>query len=134
MYVFKKIKEVLLYPLPVPCWLVLLFLLCFGFFYSEYLFRGVHTDTARTVESIKAANESARSEIADSKRHISDAEDHIDRTIDAVGRSEVAAERNSESVDQLQKLIGECQGIVEAQQRIIRNIDGSSGERPQSKN
>ena len=134
MYVFKKLKEILVYRLLVPCWVILLLLIGFGCACSRFIAgRAVHTDIARTVESIKEANKSARSKITDSQRYVSDAEKHIDRTIDAVGRSKIAAERNAESVDQLQKLIGECQRIVENQQRIIRDVDGRSGERPQGK-
>lgn len=90
----------------------------------------LHQDTVRTVESIKAEHELTRSEVESAERSVGEAEEHVDRAADAISRSEDAATRNAESVDQLQKLIGECQGIVETQQRIIRDIDGSSGERP----
>lgn len=90
----------------------------------------LHQDTTRTVESIKAEHELTRSEVESAERSVDDAEEHVDRAADAISRSEDAAARNAAGVDQLQTLISECQGIVEAQQRIIRNVDGAGGARP----
>lgn len=77
----------------------------------------------RTMEQLKARNESARSEIADSERYVSDAEKHVERADATISRSEVTAKRNEESTEQLQKLISECQTIVRRQQSIIQDID-----------
>ena len=86
-----------------------------------------NTDTARTMEQLERENQSARSEIESSERYIGNAEANINRTIDAVGRSETAAIENARSVEQLQTLIGECQGIIKEEQRIIREVDESNG-------
>ena len=86
-----------------------------------------NTDTARTMEQLERENQSARSEVENSERHIDHAEANINRAIDAVGRSETAAIENARSVDQLQTLVAECQGIIEAEQRIIREVDKSNG-------
>ena len=86
-----------------------------------------NTDTARTMEQLERENQSARSEIESSERHIDHAEAGIKGAIDAVGRSEAAAIENARSVDQLQTLIGECQGIIKEEQRIIREVDESNG-------
>lgn len=80
----------------------------------------------RTVESIQKANESARSEVESGRREIEAAEGHIERAADAISRSEEAARINAAGVDELQTLVSECRGIVEAQQRLIRNIDESN--------
>ncbi len=77
----------------------------------------------RTMEQLKARNESARSEITNSERHVSDAEKHLERANTAISRSESTSERNEESTEQLQKLISECQTIVERQQGIIQDVD-----------
>ena len=86
-----------------------------------------NTDTTRTMEQLERENQSARSEIESGERYIGNAEANINRTIDAVGRSETAAIENSRSVDRLQTLIGECQGIIKEEQRIIREVDESNG-------
>ncbi len=80
-----------------------------------------------TVEQLKARNESARSEIADSERYVSDAEKHVERADATISRSEVTAKRNEESTEQLQKLISECQTIVRRQQSIIQDVDRANG-------
>lgn len=85
----------------------------------------------RTVESIQKSNESARSEIESGRREIEAAEEHVDRTADAIKRSEEAAHSNARSADELQTLISECKGIVEAQQRIIRDVDRANGIGPE---
>ncbi len=84
-------------------------------------------NVTRTVEQLKARNESARSEIADSERYVSDAEKHVERADAAISRSEVTAERNDKSTEQLQKLISECQTIVRRQQGIIQDVDRANG-------
>lgn len=89
----------------------------------------LHQDTIRTVESVKAEHELTRSKVESAERSVDDAEKHVDRAIDAIGRSEDAAARNAAGVDQLQTLISECQGIVEAQRRIIRDVDRANGIR-----
>lgn len=86
-----------------------------------------NTDTARTMEQLERENQSARSEVENSERHIERAEASVTRTIDAVSRSETAAIENARSVDRLQTLIGECQGIIKEEQRIIREVDESNG-------
>lgn len=86
-----------------------------------------NTDTARTMEQLERENQSARSEIENSERHIERAETSVTRAIDAVSRSETAAIENARSVDRLQTLIGECQGIIKEEQRIIREVDESNG-------
>lgn len=83
-------------------------------------------DVARTVEQLQDENESARSELESAGREIADAEGHVERAADAVGRSEEAAQRNADSVEELQGIVSECREIVEAQQRLIRNIDESN--------
>ena len=88
-----------------------------------------NTDTTRTMEQLERENQSARSEIESGERYIGNAEANINRTIDAVGRSETAAIENARSVEQLQTLIGECQGIIKEEQRIIREVDESNGAR-----
>ena len=86
-----------------------------------------NTDSARTMEQLERENQSARSEIESGERHIDRAETSVTRAIDAVSRSETAAIENARSVDQLQTLVAECQGIIEAEQRIIREVDKSNG-------
>ena len=81
----------------------------------------------RTVESIKAANESARSELEYGSRNVEAAEKHVERAADAVSRSTEAAARNAGSVDQLEKIISESQGIVKAQRKLIQEIDRANG-------
>lgn len=83
-------------------------------------------NVTRTVESIQKANESVRSEVESGRREIEAAEGHIERAADAVGRSEEAAARSAAGIDDIQSLVSECKGIVEAQQRLIRNIDESN--------
>lgn len=84
-------------------------------------------NTTRTVEQLKARNESARSEIADSERYVSDAKKHVERADATISRSEITAKRNEESTEQLQKLISECQTIVRRQQSIIQDVDRANG-------
>ena len=81
----------------------------------------------RTVEQLKARNESARSEIADSERYVSDAEKHVEPSDATISSSECTAKRNKEGTEQLQKLISECQTIVRRQQGIIQDIDRANG-------
>lgn len=81
----------------------------------------------RTMEQLKARNESARSKIADSERYVSDAEKHVERVDATIIRSEITAKRNEESAEQLQKLISECQTIVRRQQGIIQDVDRTNG-------
>lgn len=83
-------------------------------------------NVTRTVESIQRANESARSEVESCRREIEAAEGHIERADDAISRSEEAATRSAAGIDDIQSLVSECKGIVEAQQRLIRNIDESN--------
>ena len=85
----------------------------------------------RTVESIQRANESARSEVESGRREIEAAEGHIERAADAVGRSEEAARINAAGIDELQTLVSECRGIVEAQRRIIQDVERANGIRAQ---
>lgn len=87
----------------------------------------------RTMEQLKARNESARSEIADSERYVSDAEKHVERADATISRSEVTAKRNEENTEQLQKLISECQTIVRRQQGIIQDVDRANGVRTQER-
>ena len=91
----------------------------------------VHQDTVRTVESIQRANESARSEVANSERYVSDAEKYVERADATISRSEGTAKRNEEGTEQLQKLISECQTIVRRQQGIIQDVERANGIRAQ---
>lgn len=84
-------------------------------------------NVTRTVEQLKARNESARSKIADSERYVSDAEKYVERADATISRSEVTAKRNEESTEQLQKLTSECQTIVRRQQGIIQDVDRANG-------
>ena len=84
-------------------------------------------DVARTVEQLQDENESARSELESAGREIADAEGHVERAADAVGRSEEAAARSAAGIDNIQSLVGECKGIVEAQRRIIQDVDRANG-------
>ena len=112
-----------------------IFLIC-NDMYWRWHSRSSSTDSdnnvTRTVEQLKARNESAGSEIANSERHVSNAEGHVERAADAVSRSEGTAARNTEGTEQLQKLISECQTIVRRQQGIIRNVDEANGIRPET--
>lgn len=92
----------------------------------------VYQDTVGTVERIKGEHELTRSEVESAERSTIDAEKHVERAADAISRSQDAASRNAAGIDQLQTLVSECQGIVTAQQRLIRNIDESSGTRQES--
>ena len=84
-------------------------------------------NVTRTVESIQRANESARSEVESGRREIEAAKEHVERAADAVGRSTEAAQANARSTDELQSLISECQGIVENQRELIREVETSNG-------
>lgn len=86
----------------------------------------IHKDTVRTVERIQAEHKSATSEIESAGIRINNAEGHIERAADAISRSEEAATRSAAGIDDIQSLVSECKGIVEAQQRLIRNIDESN--------
>lgn len=86
----------------------------------------IHQDTVRTVERIQAEHKSATSEIESAGISINNAEGHIERAVDAISRSEDAAARSAAGIDDIQSLVSECKGIVEAQQRLIRNIDESN--------
>lgn len=88
-------------------------------------------DVNRTVESIQRANESAGSEIESGRREIETAEEHVNRTADAIKRSEDAAARSAAGIDNIQSLVSECKGIVEAQRRIIRDVDRANGIGPE---
>lgn len=88
-------------------------------------------NVTHTVESIQRANESARSEVESGRREIEAAEGHIERAADAVGRSEEAARINAAGIDELQTLVSECRGIVEAQRRIIQDVERANGIRAQ---
>lgn len=87
----------------------------------------VHQDTVRTVERIQAEHKSATSEIESAGISINSAEGHIERAADAIGRSEDAAARSAAGIDNIQSLVGECKGIVEAQRRIIQDVDRANG-------
>lgn len=91
----------------------------------------VHQDTVRTVERIQAEHKSAASEIESAGISINNAEGHIERAANAISRSEDTAARNAAGIDELQSLVSECKGIVEAQRRIIRDVDRANGVRPQ---
>lgn len=84
-------------------------------------------DSIRTVDQLKGENQSARSEIESGQRHIDHAEADLGKATDAVIRSEEAAIESARGTDQLQTLIGECQGIIKEEQRIIREVDESNG-------
>lgn len=84
-------------------------------------------DVNRTMESIQKSNESAGSEVESGRREIKAAEEHVSRTIDAIKRSEEAAHSNARSTDELQALINECQGIVENQRELIREVEAANG-------
>lgn len=86
----------------------------------------IHQDTVRTVERIQAEHKSATSEIESAGISINNAEGHIERAVDAISRSEDAAARSAAGIDDIQSLVSECKGIVETQQRLIRNIDESN--------
>ena len=86
----------------------------------------IYQDTVRTVERIQAEHKSATSEIESAGISINNAEGHIERAADAISRSEEAAARSAAGIDDIQSLVSECKGIVEAQQRLIRNIDESN--------
>lgn len=85
----------------------------------------------RTVESIQRTNESARSEVESARREVEAAEGHIERAADAISRSEDAATRSAAGIDNIQSLVGECKGIVEAQRRIIQDVERANGIRAQ---
>lgn len=81
----------------------------------------------RTMEQLKARNESARSEIESGRREIETAEGHVNRTADAIKRSEEAARFNARNADELQAIISECKGIVENQRELIREVEAANG-------
>ena len=84
-------------------------------------------DVCATMESIQAEHSTARSELESGSREVEAAKEHVERAADAVGRSTEAAQANARSTDELQSLISECQGIVEAQRRLIQDIDQENG-------
>lgn len=81
----------------------------------------------RTVESIQRTNESARSEVESARREVEAAEGHVERAADAISRSEDAATRSATGIDNIQTLVSECKGIVEAQRRIIQEVETANG-------
>ena len=87
----------------------------------------VYQDTVRTVERIQAEHKSATSEIESAGISINNAEGYIERAADAIGRSEDAATRSAAGIDNIQSLVNECKGIVEAQRRIIQDVDRANG-------
>lgn len=87
----------------------------------------VHQDTVRTVERIQAEHKSAASEIESAGISINNAEGHVERAADAISRSEDAATRSATGIDNIQTLVSECKGIVEAQRRIIQDVDRANG-------
>lgn len=91
----------------------------------------VHQDTTRTVAKIQAEHKSAASEIESAGISINNAEGHIERAADAISRSEDATARNAAGIDNIQTLVSECKGIVEAQRRIIQDVDRANGIRAQ---
>lgn len=109
-----------------------LMLICNGLYVSCKRGSGIadSNTTTRTVERLESEHESARSEVESGEREITAAEEHIERANDAVGRSEETAQRNAAGVNELQTLISECQGIVEAQRELIRDIDRANRIRP----
>lgn len=111
-----------------------LFLICNDLYWRWNSRSSTDTDNNvnRTVESIQRANKSAGSEVESGRREIETAEEHVNRTVDAIKRGEEAAHSNARSIDELQTLISECEGIVEAQRGIIRNVDRANGIRPEA--
>ena len=109
--------------------IALLFLICNDMYWRWHGGSGIQADNAvnRTVESIQKSNKSAGSEIESGRREIETAEEHVNRTADAIKRSEEAAHSNARSADELQTLVSECKGIVEAQRRIIQDVDRANG-------
>ena len=110
-----------------------LLLICNDVYWRWYGGSSTPTDNAvnRTVESIQKSNESAGSEIESGRREIETAEEHVNRTADAIKRSEDAAARSAAGIDNIQSLVSECKGIVEAQRRIIRDVDRANGIGPE---
>lgn len=87
----------------------------------------VHQDTSRTVAKIQAEYKSATSEIKSAGISINNAEGHIERAADAISRSEDTVARSAAGIDNIQTLVDECKGIVEAQRRIIQDVDRANG-------
>lgn len=87
----------------------------------------VHQDTVRTVERVQAEHKSATSEIKSAGISINNAEGHIERAADAISRSEGAVARSAAGIDNIQTLVDECKGIVEAQRRIIQDVERANG-------
>lgn len=114
-----------------------LFLICNDLYWrwNSRSSTGTDNNVNRTVESIQRANKTAGSEVESGRREIETAEEHVNRTADAIKRSEETAHSNARSIDELQTLISECKGIVEAQRRIIQDVDRANGIRtPEGKN
>lgn len=88
----------------------------------------IHQSTDSTMADIKRANESARSELRDSREHLERAEEYVDRAADAVGRSEEAAGANTERIEQLAELISESRRLAQENQRIMRDVEAVNGE------
>ena len=111
-----------------------LLLICNDIYWRWHGGSGTQADNNvnRTMESIQRANKSAGSEVESGRREIETAEEHVNRTADAIKRSEETAHSNARSTDELQTIISECQGIVEAQRGIIRNVDRANGIRPEA--
>ena len=70
-----------------------LLLICNDVYWRWHGGSGTQADNAvnRTMEQLKARNESARSKIADSERYVSDAEKHVERVDATIIRSEITA-------------------------------------------
>lgn len=111
-----------------------LLLICNDIYWRWYSRSSTDTNNNvnRTMESIQRANKSAGSEVESGRREIETAEEHVNRTADAIKRSEETAHSNARSTDELQTIISECQGIVEAQRGIIRDVDRTNGIRPEA--
>ena len=89
----------------------------------------IHQSTDSTMADIKRANESARSELRNSREHLERAEEYVNRAADAVGRSEEAAGANTERTNQLEKLISESRRLAQENQRIMRDVEADNCKR-----
>lgn len=97
--------------------------------YGRSVGTDIHQSTDSTMADIKRANESARSELRDSREHLERAEEYVDRAADAVGRSEEAAGANTERTNQLEKLISESRRLAQENQRIMRDVEADNCKR-----
>ena len=89
----------------------------------------IHQSTDSTMADIKRANESARSELRDSREHLERAEEYVNRATGAASRSEEAAGINAERTDQLEKVISESRKLAQENQRIMRDVEAVNLER-----